>query len=66
MTYSKSTKCSGMTEAKTSIGEKLKDADLIGCPYQLVISKKSLENGGIELIKRQNGEKVVIEINNLH
>jgi prolyl-tRNA synthetase len=52
--------------SKTSIGEKLKDADLIGCPYQLVISKKSLENGGIELIKRQNGEKVVIEINNLH
>jgi prolyl-tRNA synthetase len=47
---------------KTSIGEKLKDADLIGCPTQIVLSKKSLENGGLELIIRDNGEKVVVSI----
>jgi prolyl-tRNA synthetase/8-oxo-dGTP pyrophosphatase MutT (NUDIX family) len=45
---------------KTSIGEKLKDADLIGCPTQIIISKKSLENGGLELIIRDGGEKFVI------
>jgi prolyl-tRNA synthetase/ADP-ribose pyrophosphatase YjhB (NUDIX family) len=47
---------------KISIGEKLKDADLIGCPTQIIISKKSLENGGLELIDRASGEKFVIQI----
>lgn len=31
-----------------STGKKLADADLIGIPTRLIISKKSLENGGIE------------------
>lgn len=35
-----------------SIGEKLKDADLIGCPWQVIISKRSLENGGAEIKRR--------------
>lgn len=47
---------------KVSIGEKLKDADLIGCPVQVIISKKSLENGGIELIERSTGNKRVIKV----
>ena len=36
--------------ADKGLGEKLKDADLIGCPVQLIISKRSLENfqSGIE------------------
>jgi prolyl-tRNA synthetase len=42
-----------------SAGEKFADADLIGCPYRLVISKKSLENGGLEL-KRRNEKEVSI------
>jgi prolyl-tRNA synthetase len=45
---------------KVSIGEKLKDADLIGCPLQVVVSKKSLESGGLELIERVSGEKLVL------
>jgi prolyl-tRNA synthetase/ADP-ribose pyrophosphatase YjhB (NUDIX family) len=45
---------------KISIGEKLKDADLIGCPVQIIISKKSLENGGLEVIVRDSGERFVI------
>jgi prolyl-tRNA synthetase len=44
------------------MGEKLKDAELMGCPYILVISKKSLENGGVELRNRANGEVVMLEI----
>jgi prolyl-tRNA synthetase len=47
---------------KISIGEKLKDADLIGCPLQLVISKRSLENGGMELIIRETGDKFVVVV----
>ena len=39
-----------------SIGQKLADADLMGMPYQLIISEKSLENhekeGGVEIKKR--------------
>jgi prolyl-tRNA synthetase len=47
---------------KISIGEKLKDADLIGCPIQILISKKSLENGGLELIIRESGEGYTIRL----
>ena len=47
---------------KVSIGEKLKDADLIGCPTQIIISKKSLENGGLEVIVRENGERLVVKL----
>jgi len=37
-------------------GEKLRDADLIGIPYRLVLSEKSKENGGVEITKRASGE----------
>jgi len=39
-----------------SAGEKFADADLIGIPYRVVISKKSLASGGVEL-KKRNSEK---------
>ena len=45
-----------------SIGAKLKDADLIGCPYQIIITEKSLEKGGIEVKNRQTGEILVVQI----
>ena len=44
---------------KISIGEKLKDADLIGCPTQIIISKRSLENGGVEIINRADGNNSI-------
>jgi len=37
-------------------GEKLNDADLIGIPYQIIIGKKTLEEGKIEVKNRKNGE----------
>lgn len=43
-----------------SAGEKFADADLIGCPYRLVVSKKSLENGGLELKRRNEKEASII------
>lgn len=43
-----------------SAGEKFADADLIGCPYRVVISKKSLAAGGAEVKKRaEDGAKTV-------
>ena len=42
-----------------SAGEKLADADLIGLPYRVVVSKKTLEKGGVE-VKARNSEKINI------
>jgi len=48
-----------------SAGEKLADADLIGLPYRVVVSKKTLEKGGVE-IKARNSDKVeIIEVKKL-
>ncbi len=35
-----------------SAGEKFADSDLIGIPYRVVVSKRSLEEGGFEIKKR--------------
>ena len=43
-------------------GFKFKDADLIGYPVQVVIGKKSLENGVVEVKTRKSGEKVEIPL----
>jgi prolyl-tRNA synthetase len=40
-----------------SAGEKFADADLIGIPYRVVISEKTIEKGSAE-IKKRNEEKV--------
>lgn len=44
-------------------GGKFADADLIGCPYRVVVSDRSLEAGGVELKKRtdKDGEIVSVE-----
>ncbi len=41
---------------EASAGEKFADADLIGCPYRLVVSEKTLAKGSVE-IKRRDSEK---------
>ncbi len=38
-----------------SAGQKFADADLIGCPIQIVVSKKSLEQGCVEIRSRTEG-----------
>lgn len=45
-----------------SVGSKLKDADLIGCPTQLIITARSLQNGGVEVRSRENGETKVVSL----
>jgi prolyl-tRNA synthetase len=42
--------------ADVSLGEKLKDADLIGCPWQIILTPRNLENNQIEIKRRSDGE----------
>lgn len=37
-------------------GEKFADAELMGMPYRIVISDRSLEHGNVEIVKRSTGE----------
>jgi prolyl-tRNA synthetase len=46
----------------TSAGEKFADADLIGIPYRVVISEKSLAAGGVEVKKRNEKEGKIVKI----
>ncbi|MDD4106456.1 MAG: His/Gly/Thr/Pro-type tRNA ligase C-terminal domain-containing protein [Candidatus Shapirobacteria bacterium] len=43
-------------------GIKFADADLIGIPTRLVLSKRSLENGGIEIKKRNEEKSEIISL----
>ena len=44
-------------------GEKFNDADLIGIPYRLVVSEKSMEHGGVEITNRKTGHIEFLDIN---
>jgi prolyl-tRNA synthetase len=46
-------------------GEKFADSDLIGIPTRVVISKKSLAAGGIEVKKRSESESKIMTIEEL-
>ncbi|MCL4384399.1 proline--tRNA ligase [Patescibacteria group bacterium] len=46
-------------------GEKFADADLIGIPARLVISKRSLDRGGIEVKQRHSSESAIIALNEI-
>lgn len=43
-----------------SAGEKFADADLIGIPYRIVVSKRSLADGGFEVKKRTESNGKVV------
>lgn len=49
---------------EVAAGAKFADADLIGIPTRLVISKRSLENGGVESKKRSEDKSEIISIDN--
>lgn len=52
-------------DRKKRPGEKFADSDLIGIPYRAVISKKTIENGGIELKIRKTGEVRNIKVEDI-
>lgn len=48
-----------------SAGEKFADSDLIGVPYRVVVSKRSLADGGFEIKKRVESNGKIINENEL-
>ncbi|MCX7854824.1 MAG: His/Gly/Thr/Pro-type tRNA ligase C-terminal domain-containing protein [Anaerolineae bacterium] len=48
-----------------SAGVKFADADLIGCPVRLTVSRRSLEAGGVEVKLRGGKERQVIPLDRL-
>jgi len=46
-------------------GVKLHDADLIGVPVRVLVSKKSLEAGGVEVSSRADGKAEVVPVGKL-
>lgn len=48
-----------------SAGEKFADADLIGIPYRVVISEKSLSLGGAEIKKRGEKDEKIIKLEDI-
>lgn len=51
--------------ADVSAGEKFADADLLGMPMRIVISKRSLGNGGAEIKMRNENESRILSIDDL-
>ncbi|MBR3228856.1 prolyl-tRNA synthetase [Candidatus Saccharibacteria bacterium] len=47
------------------IGEKFADAELMGIPYRIVISDKTLSEDSAELVSRATGETAMITLENL-
>ncbi len=46
-------------------GEKFADADLLGMPYRVIVSDKTLASGGFELKERQSGEVRMVNLEEL-
>ena len=46
-------------------GEKFADAELMGIPYRVVISNKTLETGSVELTNRGTGETKLLTLDEL-
>jgi len=49
----------------TSAGGKFADVDLIGIPWRVVVSEKSLAGGGVEVKKRSKKESEIVEVEKL-
>lgn len=47
-------------------GEKFADSELMGIPYRVVISDKTLADGKVEITNRQTGEKSLQDVANWH
>ena len=46
-------------------GVKLHDADLVGIPVRIVVSKKSLEASGVEVSARKDGKSSVVAVDKI-
>ena len=46
-------------------GIKLNDADLVGIPLQIAVSKRGLAQGQVELKLRRSGERHMLDVDNV-
>jgi prolyl-tRNA synthetase len=49
---------------KVRNGEKFADAELMGIPYRVVISDKTLENNQVEIVERKTGKQELLTLDN--
>lgn len=47
---------------EATAGEKFADADLIGCPFRVVVSRKTLDQNGVEWKKRSEEESEIVSV----
>lgn len=52
-------------DREVSAGEKFADCDLIGCPYRLVISAKSLKENKVELKRRVSNDLELVSLDQI-
>lgn len=52
-------------DRKERAGVKFNDADLLGIPYQVMVSERNLEEGLVELKDRKTGEKSLIALDEI-
>ena len=50
----------GYDDRDLSMGRKIKDSELIGIPWSIIVGKKYEENNQLEIINRSTGEKVFL------
>ncbi|MGB3112918.1 MAG: His/Gly/Thr/Pro-type tRNA ligase C-terminal domain-containing protein, partial [Candidatus Omnitrophota bacterium] len=48
-----------------SAGVKFKDSDLVGFPVQVIVGKRNLDQGKVEVKLRKTGEKNLVEKNDI-
>lgn len=53
------------TRSRVGIGQKLADADIIGCPIRVIVSAKSIKEGGVEVKMRIEPEAMIMTIEEL-
>lgn len=54
-----------LDDRKATAGQKFADADLLGIPYRIVVSEKTLQAGGVEMKKRNTKESEIVQTGKL-
>jgi prolyl-tRNA synthetase len=52
-------------DRRESPGVKFADADLIGIPWRVTVSARSLQNGGVEVKRRSEAEREIVGVGDL-
>jgi prolyl-tRNA synthetase len=51
-----------LDDRDASAGIKFSDADLVGCPFRITVSQRSLKAGGVEVFRRSDSEVRIIPL----